>query len=112
MNDLQSRVVPLVLDWGNPLPREILAAPPTHILAADCVYFEPAFPLLTQTLKDIFELSPDCTVFFCFKKRRRADIIIFLKNAKKVFNVEELQDDDKPVWQRQGLYLFSFKKKT
>jgi hypothetical protein len=42
------------------------------ILAADCVYFEPAFPLLIQTLKDLAgqnEKIPD--FLFCCKKRRK-----------------------------------------
>lgn len=40
------------------------------ILAADCVYFEPAFPLLVKTLVD---LVPDKSVevLFCYKKRRK-----------------------------------------
>ena len=40
------------------------------ILAADCVYFEPAFPLLVKTLA---ELAPDKSVevLFCYKKRRK-----------------------------------------
>ena len=46
---------------------------PKHdlILAADCVYFEPAFPLLVRTLVD---LVPDSKteVLFCYKKRRKA----------------------------------------
>lgn len=35
----------------------------------------------------------------------------FLKNAKKIFLVEEVADEDKPVWERQGLFLFTFKKR-
>ena len=54
---------------GDPLPPSI-----PHkfdvILAADCVYSEPAFPLLVKTLKD---LVPDKSVevLFCYKKRRK-----------------------------------------
>ena len=44
---------------------------PNVILAAECVYFEPAFPLLMQTLKDLFVLNEDAIVYFCFKKRRQ-----------------------------------------
>ena len=39
------------------------------ILAADCVYFEPAFPLLVQTLADL--TLPTTDVLFCYKKRRK-----------------------------------------
>ena len=81
---------------------------PNVILAAECVYFEPAFPLLMQTLKDLFALNSDAVVYFCFKKRRRADMN-FVKAAKKAFLVEEIFDEDRPVFQRQSLFLFSFR---
>ena len=84
---------------------------PNVILAAECVYFEPAFPLLMQTLKDLFTLNEEAIVYFCFKKRRRADMQ-FVKMAKKAFQVDEIFDDDRPVFQRQALFLFSFKSRT
>lgn len=83
------------------------ATKPNVILAADCVYFEPAFPLLLKTLKDLMALSPAATVYFCFKKRRRADMQ-FLKQAQKAFHVEEVLDEDRPLFSRQGLFLFTF----
>lgn len=59
---------------GDPLPPSI---PNKYdvILAADCVYFEPAFPLLVRTLTD---LVPDRSVevLFCYKKRRKVHSII------------------------------------
>jgi len=56
---------------GDPLPPSIPHKYDT-ILAADCVYFEPAFPLLVKTLAD---LVPDRSVevLFCYKKRRKVD---------------------------------------
>ena len=39
------------------------------VLAADCVYFEPAFPLLVQTLVDL--VHDETEVLFCYKKRRK-----------------------------------------
>lgn len=81
------------------------------ILAADCVYFEPAFPLLLQTLKDLLVLCPNTTVYFCFKKRRRADMQ-FLKNARKAFTVSEVADQDKPVFSREGLFLYTLTSKS
>ena len=45
------------------------------ILAADCVYFEPAFPLLVQTLEDLAAQKgrkPD--FLFCYKKRRKVSL--------------------------------------
>ena len=60
-----------------------------------------------STLKALLELNPNAVVYFCFKKRRRADMN-FVKMAKKAFKVEEIFDEDRPVFQRQGLFLFSF----
>ena len=93
---------------GQPLPREVVNQKPNVIIAAECVYFEPAFPLLMQTLKDLLALNEDAIVYFCFKKRRRADMQ-FVKMAKKTFAVEEIFDEDRPVFQRQALFLFTFK---
>lgn len=36
----------------------------------------------------------------------------FLKTAKKRFLVDEVDDDDKVVWSRQGLYLLTFRSKN
>ena len=41
------------------------------VLAADCVYFEPAFPLLVQTLRDLHAANPSAEFLFCYKKRRK-----------------------------------------
>ncbi len=95
---------------GETLSQEIVDFSPDTILAADCVYFEPAFPLLLATLGDLLELSPSATIYFCFKKRRRADMQ-FLKSAKKAFTVTEIEDDDRPVFSREGLFLYSFTRK-
>lgn len=92
------------------MPPEVMALKPNVILAADCVYFEPAFPLLQTTLMDLLTLCPDATVYFCFKKRRRADMQ-FLKKAQKMFRVEELPDEDRPTFSREGLFLYGFTKK-
>ena len=81
---------------------------PNVIIAAECVYFEPAFPLLMQTLKDLFQLNSEATVYFCFKKRRRAELQ-FVKQARKAFVVEEMFDEDRPVFSRRALFLFAFR---
>lgn len=93
---------------GETLPEVVVEQTPNVIIAAECVYFEPAFPLLMQTLKDLLELNCDAVVYFCFKKRRRADMS-FVKKAKKAFIVEEIFDEDRPIFQRSGLFLFSFR---
>lgn len=100
----------LTYSRGDPLPSVVIDAPPTHILAADCVYFEPAFPLLLATLSALLRLNPTATIFFCFKRRRRADIQ-FMKKAKKMFMVQEIEDEDKAVWERDRLFLYAFKVK-
>lgn len=92
---------------GEPLPQDIAVFKPDVILAADCVYFEPAFPLLLATLSDLLKLCPSATIYFCFKKRRRADMQ-FLKKAQKLFRVTEVLDEDRPVFSREGLFLYTF----
>jgi hypothetical protein len=102
LNDLESRVSASIYDWGKPTPSN-LPQYPDVVLAADCVYFEPAFPLLQQTLKDI--IGPNTVCYFCFKRRRRADLT-FMKTAGKMFDVQEVDDDpDKPVWSKERLFL-------
>ena len=126
LNGLESRVNELVLNWyvaqastrrrpnqacrGDPLPEEVIREKPNVILAADCVYFEPAFPLLLATLGDLLELCRESVIYFCFKKRRRADMQ-FMKNARKKFIVEEIEDQDREIFSREGLFLYTFRRK-
>ncbi|KAI2627397.1 putative methyltransferase-domain-containing protein [Hypomontagnella submonticulosa] len=107
LNGLESKAKAAILNWGEPLPQDIAAIKPDVILAADCVYFEPAFPLLLATLSDLLRLCPSATIYFCFKKRRRADMQ-FLKKAQKMFRVAEVVDEDRPVFSREGLFLYTF----
>ncbi|KAJ4365170.1 Protein-lysine N-methyltransferase efm6 [Neocucurbitaria cava] len=102
LNHLDARVTASIYDWGTPTPSQ-LPSHPDVILAADCVYFEPAFPLLQQTLKDLIGENTIC--YFCFKRRRRADLT-FMKTARKMFEVQEVDDDpDKEVYSREKLFL-------
>lgn len=102
INDLTGKVKASIYDWGTSTP----AALPKHpdvILAADCVYFEPAFEPLHQTLKDLIGDNTEC--YFCFKKRRRADLH-FIKAIKKTFDVVEIVDDlDYNEYARQNVHL-------
>ncbi|KAI1806780.1 putative methyltransferase-domain-containing protein [Daldinia bambusicola] len=107
LNGLEGQVKATILNWGEPLPQSIAVLKPDVILAADCVYFEPAFPLLLTTLSDLLKLCPSATIYFCFKKRRRADMQ-FLKKAQKLFRVTEVPDEDRPVFSREGLFLYTF----
>lgn len=83
---------------------------PNLILAADCVYFEPAFLLLLATLEELLDLCKESVIYFCFKKRRRADMQ-FMKNARKKFVVEEIEDEDRETFSREGLFLYTFRRK-
>ncbi|QIW98096.1 hypothetical protein AMS68_003614 [Peltaster fructicola] len=102
LNDLTDRVKASIYDWGQPTPAAVPAHPDV-ILAADCVYFEPAFEPLRHTLIDLIGDSTKC--YFCFKKRRRADLH-FIKAAKKTFDVVEITDDpDYQTYARENVHL-------
>ncbi|KAF1921701.1 putative methyltransferase-domain-containing protein [Ampelomyces quisqualis] len=108
LNGLGSRVAASVYEWGAATPSH-LPAQPDVILAAECVYFEPAFALLQQTLKDLIGEHTVC--YFCFKKRRRADLG-FVKVAKKLFQVQVVEDDpDRHVYARENLFFYRITKK-
>lgn len=100
LNDLPPELVSAsVLDWGN----SSSSMQPDILLAADCVYFEPTFPLLLQTMKRL--IGKDTICYFCFKKRRNADLH-FVKDLKKSFHVEDIVDDpDRNVWSRERLFM-------
>ena len=73
-------------------------------MAADCVYFEPAFPLLLQTMQTL--IGADTVCYACFKKRRRADMR-FVKMARKFWDVTDVEDDpEQKVWSREGIHLY------
>ena len=103
MNGLEGTAEASIYDWGDQPPSNI-PPQPDIILAADCVYFEPAFPLLQETLKDL--IGSDTVCYFCFKKRRRADLH-FVKAIKKMFNVTEVADNpDKAIYSRESIFLY------
>ena len=103
LNSLTHLVEPGVLNWGDPLPEHLQVTEIDVVLAADCVYFEPAFPLLLKTLEDLIGDNTIC--YFCFKKRRRADMN-FVKKLKKKFEVKDIEDDpDKEMWGRKAIFL-------
>jgi hypothetical protein len=95
---------------GEPLSDTVQHLKPDVILAADCVYFEPAFPLLLDTLERLLALNRSATIYFCFQKRRRADMQ-FLAKARKMFVVAEPLDEDRAVFSRQSRFLFTFSSK-
>lgn len=102
LNKLENNVDASVYNWGEGRPSSV-PEHPDIILAADCVYFEPAFPLLQQTLEDL--IGSQTTCYFCFKKRRRADMH-FMKAVRKRFLVEAVEDDpDSDVYSRDNIFL-------
>ncbi|KAL2833654.1 putative methyltransferase-domain-containing protein [Aspergillus pseudoustus] len=109
LNNLSSTVQAAVLDWGEPVSDNI-PQHPDIILAADCVYFEPAFPLLISTLHELLGANSVC--YFCFKKRRRADLR-FLKMAKKAFQLTEISDDpDAEIYKRENIFVYAIRAKS
>lgn len=51
-------------------------------------------------------MGPDAVCYFCFKKRRRADMN-FVKMARKVFDLRDVEDDaEKEIWGREGVHLY------
>ncbi|KZZ97256.1 hypothetical protein AAP_00899 [Ascosphaera apis ARSEF 7405] len=108
-NNLDDSVRAVVLDWGEPIPPAIPHHPDV-ILAADCVYFEPAFPLLIKTLDDL--LGPHTVCYFCFKRRRRADWR-FIKTAKKKFDMLEITDyTDYEDNRKESIFLYTIRRKS
>lgn len=109
LNDLSSMVSASVLDWGESLPAEI-PSHPEIVLAADCVYFEPAFPLLISTLEQL--IGPDSICYFSFKVRRRADLR-FMKLARKLFDMDEVRGDpDVEACRRESIFLYTLRSKA
>ncbi|KAK3112683.1 Protein-lysine N-methyltransferase efm6 [Teratosphaeriaceae sp. CCFEE 6253] len=104
LNGVEGRVEASVYEWGSARPATVPAHPDV-VVAADCVYFEPAFPLLLQTLSEL--IGPETTCYFCFKRRRRADMQ-FLKAAKKAFDVRDIEDDcDAQAYVRENIFLYA-----
>ncbi|KAI9575006.1 putative methyltransferase-domain-containing protein [Boletus coccyginus] len=107
LNQLESSVVVSELNWGETLPPGIPR--PDLILAADCVYFEPTFPLLVKTLS---ELATERTeLLFCYKKRRKADKRFFTL-LKKEFDWREIEDDpSRERYNREAISLLMLHRK-
>lgn len=58
---------------------------------------------LQQTLQEL--IGPNSVCYFCFKKRRRADMQ-FMKVVRKTFIVEDVTDDpDREVYARENIFL-------
>ncbi|KAI0721925.1 putative methyltransferase-domain-containing protein [Cerioporus squamosus] len=108
LNHLASCVTVTELNWGGPIPADI--PKPDLILAADCVYFEPAFPLLVHTLAELVS-DRSTEVLFCYKKRRKADKRFFTL-LKKEFTWEEVADDpERQVYAREAISLLRLYRK-
>ncbi|KXN87965.1 hypothetical protein AN958_07975 [Leucoagaricus sp. SymC.cos] len=106
LNALAGRVKVAKLNWGEPIPSNIPSKPDV-ILAADCVYFEPAFPLLVQTLADLADTNT--CILFCYKKRRKADKRFF-SLLKKKFIWAEVDDPNRRIYSREAINLLRLHK--
>ncbi|KAK5946394.1 Protein-lysine N-methyltransferase efm6 [Knufia obscura] len=112
LNDLTTKVEAAVYDWGEDVPAEVASQIqstepkakmyPDVVLAADCVYFEPAFPLLLQTLTDL--IGPSTICYFCFKKRRKADMRC-IRDLRKKFIVQEIDYESSVQDQRDSIFV-------
>ncbi|GBE79189.1 Protein-lysine N-methyltransferase EFM6 [Sparassis crispa] len=108
MNDLTAFVTVAELNWGEPIPQDIPR--PDVLLAADCVYFEPAFPLLVKTLADLV-IDDTTEVLFCYKKRRKADKRFFTL-LKKEFTWTEVDDNPaRDAYSREAISLLRLSRK-
>lgn len=108
LNNLDAKATAAILNWGEPIPNQIPSKPDV-IIAADCVYFEPAFPLLITTLQDL--LGPNSVCYFCYKRRRRADMR-FMKMAKRAFEMEQVRDDPgADAYNRENIFLYTIRAK-
>jgi protein N-lysine methyltransferase METTL21A len=96
LNALQESIVVHELDWWvaytsfdvltSDICRRGKELPPlagiNMILAADCVYFEPAFPLLVKTLVGLAKVAgPDCEILFCYKQRRKVRLYRLMEDT-------------------------------
>ncbi|KAJ6510137.1 putative methyltransferase-domain-containing protein [Mycena vitilis] len=106
INKLSSLCTVTELNWGEAISVEIPR--PDVVLAADCVYFEPAFPLLVMTLCEL--VGEDTEVLFCFKKRRKADRRFFAL-LKRKFKWEDVLDDPaRAIYSRESISLLRLTK--
>ncbi|KAF8803792.1 hypothetical protein BYT27DRAFT_7195132 [Phlegmacium glaucopus] len=106
LNDLESRVIVAELNWGMAIPTTIQR--PDLILAADCVYFEPAFPLLVQTLSELSDSRTE--ILFSYKKRRKADKRFFTMLKKNFTWKEVTEDPNHQIYNREALALIRLSK--
>ncbi|KAF8528919.1 putative methyltransferase-domain-containing protein [Hysterangium stoloniferum] len=109
LNGLATNVQVAELDWGTDIPPTIPRSPDL-VLAADCVYFEPAFELLVSTLSAL-ATSRKTEILFCYKKRRKADKRFF-NLLKKEFTWEDVKDDPRrEEYCRESIFLYRLLKK-
>lgn len=94
-------------DWAASDIPSMLPQSPVLILAADCVYFEPAFPLLVATLCKLAPIGEERDILFCWKKRRKADMRFF-KMLHRHFKSQAVEDDrpgEREKYEREGVRL-------
>jgi predicted nicotinamide N-methyase len=95
-----SLIQSISLPWGTTLPPSLPRV--DIVLAADCVYFEPAFEPLLETLRTLLKEERQIC-YFCLKKRRKADMR-FVAMLKKRFDVVELKNGTEGL--EKGVFLW------
>jgi predicted nicotinamide N-methyase len=104
------RVSCLALEWGLPIPVEILKNGPYDlILVSDCIYKEELFQPLINTIIIICQNSADCQVLIAQQVRRKADKRFWKLMKKGGFCVNEI-DIDTNGNSRLHIYECKYKK--
>jgi len=99
---LWRHLTPMFILRGTELPDNI-PRESDLILAADCVYFEPAFPLLVSTLCALAGSNKTPEILFCYKKRRKASQGAFHEGNFVINHVLGRQTFLRPL--EKGIYL-------
>ena len=80
---------PSLLPWGEPLDYPIPSKKQLDvILAADCAYFEPAFPALDKTINAA--MGDETVLWFCYLRRRKRDAEMIKRLFRLGLDVKEM----------------------
>lgn len=108
INEL-TNATPETLVWGERLPA--LDSDPSVLLLADCVYYEPSFQPLVDTLVELTDRYTINEILFTYKKRRRADKHFFKMLAKR-FKCSQVTDDpDAESYNSDNISLFTLERR-
>ncbi|KAI8344119.1 putative methyltransferase-domain-containing protein [Chlamydoabsidia padenii] len=106
LNQLDSKVGASILNWGEPSDHIV-----DIVFASDCVYLEVAFQPLVDTFITLTDNNKDIQIFITYRKRRKADKRFFLLLKKQFRIIDIVEDPERSVYSRQGLYLYRLERK-